>query len=120
MFTRRIHFASRQTSAPPLRRAYAVARWRVWTALLTALTFVVLVSTAAMHHHATTAEDQDCAVCSVITHKITDVPLVILPRLVVVLVSYAPFLLAAPAIAPASPLLLPPGCGPPDGSSAIC
>ncbi|MFI4939670.1 MAG: hypothetical protein ACHP7O_04900, partial [Burkholderiales bacterium] len=92
---------------------HAVQRWRVWTAILTAITFVVLVSTAAMHHHATVAEDQDCAICSVVTHKLADHPLVDLPKLTVIFISYAPFLSAIPPAAHASPLLLPPGRGPP-------
>jgi hypothetical protein len=110
----------RPASAPPARRARAVAPWRIWTALLTAITFVVLVSTAAMHHHATAVEDQDCAVCSVVTHKVTNLPLVVLPKLVVVFLSYSPFLLPKPFITLASPVVLPPSCGPPAASSTIC
>ena len=103
-----------------MRRAYAVERWRVWTAMLTAITFVVLVSTAAMHHHATMVEDQDCAICSVVTHKLADLPLVTLPRLVVIFIAYAPFLPATQRVAHASPSLLPPSCGPPAPSTEIC
>src|SRR5471030_669549 len=102
MFNTRRHSSNRQTASPQAG-VFAVARWRVWTALLTAITFAVLVSTAAMHHHASVADDQDCAICSVVTHKLTDVPLVKMPRLVLVLVSYAPYLLATPAVAHASP-----------------
>jgi len=103
-----------------MRRARTVAPWRFWTALLTAITFVVLVSTAAMHHHATAVEDQDCPVCSVVTHKVADLPPVSLPVLVVVLLSYAPFLLLRPGVTHASPVSLPPSCGPPASIPTIC
>jgi hypothetical protein len=116
MFRKPVHSSHRQASSPPARPA----RWRVWTALLAAITFIVLVSTAATHHHATTVDDQDCAICSVVTHKLADLPLVKLPKLVVILVSYAPFLRAAPSVAHASPLRLPPSCGPPALSPPIC
>jgi hypothetical protein len=112
MFDTSLRTQHRQTAPQPLR-AFAVGRWRVWTALLTAITFVVLVSTAAMHHHATAVEDQECATCSVLTHKLADVPLVKLPTLILLLVSYAPYLLAAPVVAHISLSLLPPACGPP-------
>jgi len=104
---------SRHRPAAPQARAVAVDRWRVWTALLTAITFVVLVSSAAMHHHATAVEDQECATCSVLTHKLAALHAVKLPELALILVSYAPYLLATPIAVHLSPTLLPPACGPP-------
>ncbi|HXA47872.1 MAG TPA: hypothetical protein VNW52_09605 [Burkholderiaceae bacterium] len=104
---------SRQASSLPTQRARIVAPWRIWTALLTMITFVVLLSTAATHHHATVVDDQDCAICSVVTHKIADLSLTTLPALVLILLSYAPFLLAKPGTVHASLRLLPPSCGPP-------
>ena len=103
-----------------MRRARAVAPWRVWTALLTAITFVVLVSTAAMHHHATAVDDQDCPVCSVVTHKAAGPLPAVLPTPVVIFLSYTPFLPSKPGVAHASPVPLPPSCGPPAPISTIC
>jgi len=88
--------------------------------LFTAISFALLITTAATHHHATAVDDQDCAVCSVVTHKISGTPLVALTHLVVILLSYAPFLFALPASAPVSFRLLPPSCGPPALAPAIC
>lgn len=84
------------------------------------ITFVVLVSTAATHHHATVVDDQDCAICSVVAHKVSGLPPVALPVLMVVLLSYAPFILFKQGVALASPVLLPPSCGPPASMPAIC
>jgi hypothetical protein len=120
MIKRRIHSSHRTASVPPTPGAHTVQRWRVWTAILTAVTFVVLVSTAAMHHHTTAAEDQDCSICSVVTHKLADHPLVDLPKLTVIFISYAPFLPAMPGVAHVSPLLPPPSCGPPAPSLSVC
>jgi hypothetical protein len=103
-----------------MRRARAVAPWRIWAALLTAITFMVLISTAAMHHHATAVDDQDCPICSVVTHKAAGSLPATLPAQVVVLLSYAPFLPSKPGVAHASPVSLPPSCGPPASISAIC
>jgi len=103
---------------PPVRRN--VAPWRIWTALFTAITFAFLVSTAAMHHHATAADDQDCAVCSVVAHKLAELPLAATPKLVVILISYAPFLLAKSTVVLVSQVRLPPSCGPPHGILTIC
>ena len=109
MLTQRLtHFANM-----PSRHARAVAPWRIWTALITTLAFVMLIATSATHHHATAVDDQDCAVCSVVTHKITDPPLVVLPRLVVIVLAYSPYLLAKSSVVFAAPVLLPPSCGPP-------
>ncbi|MDR3482007.1 MAG: hypothetical protein P4L91_14985 [Burkholderiaceae bacterium] len=103
-----------------MRRARAGAPWRIWAALLTAISFVVLVSTSAMHHHATAVDDQDCPVCSVVTHKAAGPLPLALPTPVVVFLSYAPFLLSKPGVAHASPVSLPPSCGPPAPISTIC
>ncbi|MBV8666893.1 MAG: hypothetical protein JO269_10465 [Burkholderiaceae bacterium] len=107
-------------SSASVPRARAAAPWRVWTALLTAITFAVLVATAATHHHASVVEDQDCAVCGVVTHKLADPPPVVLLRPVLILVSYLPYLAVVPLVRFSSPLLLPPACGPPTLSSTSC
>ena len=103
----------RKASLPPVRRQANLAPWRFWTAILTAIAFTFLVSTAATHHHKTLIDDQDCAVCSVVSHKLADQPLVVLPKLVAILIAYAPFLPAASCATHVSPFLLPPSCGPP-------
>jgi hypothetical protein len=110
---------SKLAIAAPLERATAVGRWRFWTALLTLFAFVTLVATAATHHHASAVEDQECAVCGVVAHKIGDVPLVKLPAATLVLLAFAPHLPMAQAIIPVSPRTLPPSCGPP-AASPIC
>jgi hypothetical protein len=120
MLKKRRQPRNRLASSLLMQRARAIAPWRVWTALLTAMTFVVLVSTAAMHHHATVVDDQDCAVCSIVTHKVTDIPPTTLPALVLILLSFAPFLLAKPGVAHVSSILFPPARGPPARTSTIC
>ena len=100
-------------SAPKMHSTRSLAPWRFWTALVTTVAFVLLLSTVSTHHHATTADDQDCAVCSVVSHKVTDLPEVVLPKLVLVLVSYAPLLVPGTCVARVSASLLPPSRGPP-------
>lgn len=113
MFKRRHqHLASM-----PARHVRDVAPWRIWTALITTLAFVMLLATAATHHHATAIDDQDCAVCGVVTHKVSDPPLVTLPEQVVVVLAYSPYLVAKPTAVQASPIQLPPSCGPPASTS---
>jgi hypothetical protein len=102
-----------QLANAPVRRGRAVAPWRLWTALITTIAFVMLLATAATHHHATAIDDQDCAVCGVVTHKVSDPPLITLPQQVVVVVGYSPYLLTKPTILKATPVQLPPSCGPP-------
>jgi len=58
-------------SANPLdllrRRASA---WR-WLAVVVALAFALLVSTAATHHHPS-GEEYDCAICAAVVHAVSD------------------------------------------------
>lgn len=49
------------------RRAGA---WR-WLAVVVALAFTLLVSTAATHHHPA-GEDRDCAICAAVVHAVSD------------------------------------------------
>ncbi len=99
-------------SAPSARRS--LAPWRYWTILLTIVAFVGLLTTASTHNHASVADDQDCAVCSIVTHNTSDLPTVDLPKQVLVLISYAPFLAPSNCHNYVSPALLPPSCGPPE------
>jgi len=119
MLKKRRQPRNRLASSLLMQRTRVVARWRVWAALLTLVTFAVLVSTAAMHHHATVVDDQDCAICSIVTHKTSDLPPTTLPALVLILLSFAPFLLVKPGVAHVSSILFPPACGPPARTSTI-
>lgn len=106
------------------RVAFATAMWqtvrlcagRGWgtcVAVFTAISFVLLVSTAASHRHATSLEDQACSMCSVATHKLAGADLApVLAQTRALLAYYLP-MLAAIRIVAVSPLLLPPICGPP-------
>jgi heme/copper-type cytochrome/quinol oxidase subunit 2 len=105
-----------QPAGAPTHGMRSLAAWRFWTALVTIVAFVLLLSNISTHHHATSAEDQDCAVCSVVSHKITDLPEVVLPKLVLVIVSFASLLVLRARVARPSVSLLPPSCGPPAGA----
>lgn len=94
-------------------RVRSLAPWRFWTAIVTIVAFLSLLTVVPTHHHATPAEDQDCAVCSIVSHKVGDTPVVAIPALVLVLLSFAPYLAFALCKAHVQPVLLPPSCGPP-------
>lgn len=104
------------TRAPaPIRAGRARARSgrQLLVALFAALTFVLLVSTAATHRHADAVSSHDCAVCSVVADKIADIPPAPLLVQAIELQSYLLLLVAATVAAYACPRLLPPACGPP-------
>jgi hypothetical protein len=44
--------------------------WR-WLAVVVALAFALLVSTAATHHHPA-GQDRDCAICAAVVHAVSD------------------------------------------------
>ncbi len=94
-------------------RVRKLAPWRFWTTIVTIAAFLSLLLTVSSHQHLTQAEDQDCAICSVVSHKVSDTPTVLLPKLVLVLLTFAPFLAFAACKPHVSPSLLPPACGPP-------
>ncbi len=94
-------------------RARKLAPWRFWTTIVTIAAFLSLLLTVSSHQHLTQAEDQDCAICSVVSHKVSDTPTVLLPKLILVLLAFAPFLAFAACKPHVSPSLLPPSCGPP-------
>ncbi len=94
-------------------RARSLAPWRFWTTIVTIAAFLSLLLTVSSHQHLTQAEDQDCAICSVVSHKLSDPPKVVLPKLVLVLLNFTPFLAFAACKPHVSPSLLPPSCGPP-------
>lgn len=105
-------------SLPPpphkaVQRGPAPRWWRQCVAFLTALSFVLLLATSASHHHSA-LEAHDCAVCGAVLHQIAALPaappvIEISPILLYHMVS-----LASPrCVLYVTPLLLPPGCGPP-------
>ena len=95
------------------RHARGLAPWRYWTTIVTIAAFLSLLLTVSSHHHLSQAEDQDCAICSVVSHKVSDPPPAALPSLVLVLLSFAPYLAFAACKPHVSPSLLPFACGPP-------
>ena len=101
-------------------RSFSVGNWRAPVALITIFAFILILLTAATHHHANAVEDQACAVCSVAIHKIADTHLVSLSAMAAVLFLYAVFILESRVIAHIISLYLPPGRGPPRSSPAIC
>ena len=92
-------------------RARKLAPWRFWTTIVTIAAFLSLLLTVSSHQHLTQAEDQDCAICSVVTHKTVDLPTIDLPKQVLVFVSYVAFQSLEICSIHVSPALLPPSCG---------
>jgi hypothetical protein len=120
MFKRRIQLNQRNKSTTAMLRSFVFANWRALIALFTALALVSILVTAATHHHESTTEEQACAACSVAIQKIADTPLAGLPTLVAVLFFYAVFVAESRVIAHVISIHLPPPCGPPRRSPAIC
>ncbi len=90
--------------------------WRAWVAVLTVISFVLLISTAATHHHATSLEDQGCSLCTAAVHQLSGAePALALAQTVVFLAYRLPSLQTV-SVTYLTPLLLPPSCGPP----ALC
>ncbi|HAT32378.1 MAG TPA: hypothetical protein DCW29_16475 [Janthinobacterium sp.] len=105
------HESVRRGATLRLRRR-ARDPWRLCVALFTALSFILLLATAATHHHKA-FEAQDCALCSAVLDKVADVatPPVLVRQAEILL--YFIQVATAQAVAYASPHLLPPSCGPP-------
>ena len=82
-------------------------------ALITALCFITLVSSAATHYHSSTHETQECSLCSVVSDKLAG-GITMTTTLLVALVIL--FTLCAPSqrlTDYCSAELFPPSCGPP-------
>ncbi|MFZ6689822.1 hypothetical protein ACO0K0_18965 [Undibacterium sp. SXout11W] len=96
-----------------LVQSFVVRGWKAGVALLTALSFALLISTAATHHHANSIEDQACSLCSAISDKLDHVTPTTQVPLTLQLFAYT--LQAGDAYLSdfAAPSLLPPSCGPP-------
>jgi hypothetical protein len=61
---------NKPTNVTPFAQICRAKTWCALVALITALAFISLVSTAATHYHTTTQDSQDCSVCSVVSHKV--------------------------------------------------
>lgn len=87
--------------------------WRLCVALVTALTFAFLITTSASHYHKTAQAAHDCVVCGAVVDKVTDVPAPLAHVHRIDLASYHILLVPTQTVVHASPILLPPSCGPP-------
>jgi hypothetical protein len=105
---------SKLRNASP-RRLHGI--WQLCVALFAVLSFVLVVSTAATHHHASALSADDCALCTAVADKIADSPGAPAPVQFFLLQSYLLFAPAAHVAAYVSPTLLPPSCGPPYASA---
>jgi len=87
--------------------------WRACIALVTGLAFILLLSTAATHHHESSLDDRDCAICTAVVGKVSGGTAVVASTQTVLLLQYA-ILSAAIRYAASFPILFfPPICGPP-------
>lgn len=94
--------------------------WRGWVAAITAITFVLLISAAATHNHATSLEDQACSICHVAAQKLISTDTALVVDQILVFLAYRLPTLASISIVTVSPLLLPPSCGPPSSLHPAC
>jgi hypothetical protein len=88
----------------------------LWVACFAALAFILLVSNAATHLHASVAAAHDCAICTAVADKVGGTPVPPAPVVSVQLQPYLLFFVATYVAIYVSPRLLPPGCGPPADS----
>ena len=97
--------------------AHARVAWRWYVALLTALSFCLVVASSASHLHKEAKTVHDCAICCVVLDKLGGAPPA--PSLVhaVTLQSYRIVALRTFESTYRSPQLLPPSCGPPSASA---
>ncbi|GGC60495.1 hypothetical protein GCM10011396_04240 [Undibacterium terreum] len=87
--------------------------WRAWIAVITAISFVLMVSTAVTHHHATSLEDQGCSLCTAVAHKLTGAEPALQLAQTVIFLAYRLPSIEAVSVSYPTPLLFPPSCGPP-------
>ena len=110
----RLRLANQSRSvALALLRSVALRGWKTGVALLTALSFVLLISTAATHHHASSVEDQGCSLCSAVSDKFDHVTPSATTLVTVDFVAYALFANDHHTAEFSPSTLLPPSCGPP-------
>ena len=82
-------------------------------ALITALAFVALVSTAVTHHHETTQESQDCSICGAVSDKIGTSHVAATVAISTFFVLFTLVVVTPGNIFYPTVSLLPPSCGPP-------
>jgi len=102
-----------QSLSKALLHSFVVRGWKAGIALLTALSFVLLISTAATHHHANSVEDQSCSLCSAVSNKLDHVTPTALAIVTLHVLVYKLFTSKEDVSDFALPTLLPPSCGPP-------
>lgn len=91
--------------------------WHGVVVLFAVLSFLMLLGTAATHHHTTLVGEHDCVTCSAVTDRIADIGFVPVIHRPAVDVTYV--VLAAPCcrFRRSQTVLLPPGRGPPPASA---
>ena len=104
---------AKQSLIMALMQSLVLRGWKAGLALFTALGFVLLMSTAATHHHANSVEDQACSLCSAVSNKLDHVTPSAQAPLKVQLFAYTLQTNHVYQSDFAAPPLLPPGCGPP-------
>lgn len=109
----RSRFSSQLAATPSVVRG----GWQLCVALFAALSFVLLVSTAATHQHRNALAASDCVLCSAVADKISDSPAAPAVVQVLQLQPYQLVTLAAYVATFVSPRLLPASCGPPHASA---
>ncbi|TAM49085.1 MAG: hypothetical protein EPN61_02995 [Burkholderiaceae bacterium] len=92
-----------------LRRRTGAGRW---LAVLVALAFALLVSTAATHHHPA-GEEYDCAICAAVVHAVSDTVFPVAVPVAVYVLLYALERTPAPPLHCAAAVPFPCICGPP-------
>lgn len=85
--------------------------WR-WLAVVVALAFALLVSTAATHHHPA-GQDRDCAICAAVVHAVSDTVLPVAVPVASYLLLYALERTAPAPLHHAVQVPFPCICGPP-------
>jgi hypothetical protein len=107
-FNSAIRISDKAMSRQNIRRG-----WRFWVAIVVALSFLLLVSTASTHHHTKAIEDQSCSVCSSVNVKPHDIEPISLLAKVIIFLGYHFPVSGEIHIAYLAVSLLPPSCGPP-------
>ena len=100
-----------QAGATPL--AHGHAAWRRWLMLLALLGYLVLLGFSASHDHASSLSEDECAVCSVVSDNISELPAIPVVLAEVAVLQYHILAGAVEIAASLSPNPLPSICGPP-------
>lgn len=95
-----------------MRMAFA-RTWKAGIAIFAALSFILLISTAATHHHANSIEDQACSLCSAVSDKLDLVTPAAVALVTIHVLVYTLYAKQVHQISFRQPSLLPPSCGPP-------